>query len=590
VSGNKSLEDDVILNYSRIRNGLCYVLRALLLLMATGQVFGNATLPGKISTGGGAISLGAPVVADWAEFRVLSGSIPVSGRGSAGSISFTAHTVVDFSKRTVALENITLGQVSNATPALERAVGDHLAESGATLGLDDLIGALPANFEVPQQAVAGPQLNFSPPRIVVSNRPMRLLLIDGPPAPVTIPATGIEFVVNTDWDVFHDKRGGAWYILDDGHWITNNFLSSGDWRRTAELPRDFLTLQVSSEWPQVAAAMPPVKSAEKPVPFTISYEPTELVVIDGEERLEAIGGAGLHYVANTESDLFIYGDRYYYLASGRWFYTKSLDRKWFAVKNLPDVFSEIPENHPRSRVLAAVPGTRAARQAMIEAAIPRTATVAIGTTSELEIPYLGEPSFVEIQGTPLRRAENTPFQVIRHNNFYYLCHEGAWYSSSQPQGPWDAARKVPEVIYSIPATDPAYNVTFVKLGSFDDSSGRAAYVSTSGYYSAYYTGNSIVYGTGWYYPGYYHGSAYWRYPYTYGRYGWHGGYYGASGPYWPHYNYHYSETVTVDRTETDWQWDLDGNKRRVYNYGPQNYVGGEYVRPKSNIYSSDGSN
>ena len=147
----------------------------------------------------------------------------------------------------------------------------------------------------------------------------------------------------------------------------------------------------------MASAFPPFNSADKPVQFNIRYEPTELVVIDGEARLESIGGSGLQYVANTESDLFIYGDRYYYLASGRWFYTKSLEKQWFAVTKLPGVFSELPENHPRSRVLAAVPGTRAARHAMIEAAIPRTATVAIGAASELEIPYVGEPSFVAIQ-------------------------------------------------------------------------------------------------------------------------------------------------------------------------------------------------
>lgn len=583
------LDDDVIPTLSRTRLNLACTFIAILLVAVDGPVWAETALPGKIGAGDDAILLGAPSIGDWANFRAISGSIPVSGGGAQGSVNFNADTVVDFNERTVTLERLALGGFRGLASAREQSVRDHLAGKMVTLGLDDVINALPSGFEIPQQAVAGPQLNFSPPRIVVSNRPMRLLLIDGPPAPVTIPATEIEFVVNTDWDVFHDKRSGAWYILDDGHWITNNFLSSGDWSRTAELPRDFLTLQVSSEWPQVAAAMPPVKSAEKPVPFTISYEPTELVVIDGEARLEAIGGAGLQYVANTESDLFIYGDRFYYLASGRWFYTKSLDRQWFAVKNLPGVFSEIPENHPRSRVLAAVPGTRAARHAMIEAAIPRTATVAIGTASEMEIPYVGEPSFVAIQGTSLRRAENTPFQVIQHNNFFYLCHEGAWYSSSQPQGPWDAAREVPEAIYTIPATDPAYNVTFVKLDSFDDSSGRAAYVSTSGYYSAYYTGNSIVYGTGWYYPGYYHGSAYWRYPYTYGRYGWYGGYYGAWGPYYPHYNYHYTETIRIDRTETDWEWDLDGNKRKVYNYGPQNYVGGKYVKPKSNVYKTDGS-
>lgn len=425
------------------------------------------------------------------------------------------------------------------------------------------------------------QLNFHPPRIVVSNGPMRLMLIDGPPAMVEIPATGIEFIVNTDWDVFHDTQSKNWYILDEGQWLTSTMLTSGDWRATTELPRGFLTLQVSSEWPRVAAAMPPRQSESTPDPITISYEPSELVVIDGAMDLEPVGGTGIEYVSNTESDLFRYDGRYYYLAAGRWFSTKDVNRKWYTVKDLPRAFAEIPKNHPRSRVLASVPGTEAARLAAKEAAVPKRTEVAAGSGAGIQVPWFGEPSFVEIQGTELSRGENTPYQVIRHNNFHYLCHEGAWYSSSSPTGPWRAAREVPEAIYTIPATDPAFNVTFVKLDSFDDSSGRAAYVSTSGYYSRYYNGYTMVYGTGWYYPGYYRGSAYWRYPYTYG-------YYGPWGSYYPYY-YHSSETYDVTRREKDYEWNLDGSKRAVYSYGPQdNYVGGKYYMPESNTHKPDG--
>jgi hypothetical protein len=38
----------------------------------------------------------------------------------------------------------------------------------------------------------------------------------------------------------------------------------------------------------------------------------------------------------------------------------------------------------------------------------------------------------------------------------------------------------------------------------------------------------------------------------------------------------------------DWEWSLDGSKRRVYRYGPRNVVGGQYVMPESNIYKGDG--
>jgi hypothetical protein len=174
-----------------------------------------------------------------------------------------------------------------------------------------------------------------------------------------------------------------------------------------------------------------------------------------------------------------------------------------------------------------------------------------------------------------------------HNNFYYLCTEGAWYSSTAPTGPWRAATEIPEAIYTIPPTDPAYNVTFVRVEPFDDSSNEVAYTSTSGYYSRYYTGSTMVYGTGWYYPGYYNRSAYWRYPHTYG-YGY-GGYRRARYHYGYGYGYSHSETYNVDTREKDWEWDLEGNKRRVYNYGPRNYVGsGEYVMPESDNYKGDG--
>jgi len=44
------------------------------------------------------------------------------------------------------------------------------------------------------------QLNFDPPKIIVSNRPVQLMLIDGPPSIVPIAGTRLEFVVNTDRD------------------------------------------------------------------------------------------------------------------------------------------------------------------------------------------------------------------------------------------------------------------------------------------------------------------------------------------------------------------------------------------------------
>jgi hypothetical protein len=557
-----------------------------LLFSVTAGALEQTSYPLALGDGPDPVTVGAPEAFDWPDLRRLSVRFPLQGGGFRGHADVSAQTEVDFERRIVRLVepaslDLNWPDEQRVAELRERLLSD-IGESRLNIGLDSLLDDLPVDFELPERALASPRLNFQPPRIVVANGPMRLMLIDGPPANVPIEPTGLEFVVNTDWDVFRDAASGRWFILDNGHWIMNNMLSSGDWISTTDLPPDFLTLQVSSDWPRVARAMPPREPKQRPVPITISYEPTELILVDGEPRLETVTG-NLQYVANTESDLFLVDGRWYYLAAGRWFSTKSLKRQWQAVKQLPAEFSVIPRNHRSARVLSTVPGTRAARRAAIEAAIPRVASATAGSASQLEIPYLGEPSFVEIQGTDLRRAENTPFQVIMHNNFYYLCYKGAWYASPRPQGPWNAASRVPEAIYTIPPTDPAYNVTFVRLDAFDDSSGRAAYVSTSGYYNRYYTGSTVVYGTGWYYPGYHDRYAYWRYPHTYG----YRGLYGHPSAY-PYPQRVYSETFDVENEDADWEWNLDGNKRRVYRYGPPNRVGETYRMPDRSRYDGDG--
>jgi hypothetical protein len=272
---------------------------------------------------------------------------------------------------------------------------------------------------------------------------------------------------------------------------------------------------------------------------------------------------------------------------------------WSSVRQLPAAFSAIPADHEKSYVLASVPGTEQARLAMIEAAIPRFTEVSLNAGDGIEIPYAGQPSFVPIEGTVLTRAENTPFQVIRHNNFYYLCHDGAWFSSSKPAGPWQVATEVPEAIYTIPPTDPAYNVTFVRLEKFDDSSKKVAYTQTSGYRRTYSNGYAMVYGTGWHYPGHIHTNAYgyrsyWRYPYSYGYGAVYNPYYGGYGHrsyygYYP-YSYNHSATYSLGKQDKDWKWDLEGGKRRVYEYAPQNYVGsGQYVLPDGTLYKGEES-
>ena len=106
---------------------------------------------------------------------------------------------------------------------------------------------------------------------------------------------------------------------------------------------------------------------------------------------------------NTESDLFRMGRNgdFYFLVAGRWFKAASLDGPWtFATPTLPEDFKKIPVEHPRSRVLASVPGTPQATEAVLLATIPRTARVNKKELKAPDVQYAGASrEFKPIEGS-----------------------------------------------------------------------------------------------------------------------------------------------------------------------------------------------
>ena len=98
----------------------------------------------------------------------------------------------------------------------------------------------------------------------------------------------------------------------------------------------------------------------------MSTTPAEMILVQGAPIYTTVPGASpLHVAAATRSaDVFRFGSTgdVYYLVAGRWFSAPSLHGPWtFATPKLPDVFKQIPLEHPRSRVLASVPGRRRPR-------------------------------------------------------------------------------------------------------------------------------------------------------------------------------------------------------------------------------------
>ena len=88
-------------------------------------------------------------------------------------------------------------------------------------------------------------LKADPPRILVSTVPARLLQTEG--APVFAPvkgAPGVEFAVNTNWDLF--RIDDVLWLRDETAWLTATDISA-DWQPVTSLPTaDATTIAISN--------------------------------------------------------------------------------------------------------------------------------------------------------------------------------------------------------------------------------------------------------------------------------------------------------------------------------------------------------
>ena len=269
----------------------------------------------------------------------------------------------------------------------------------------------------------------------------------------------------------------------------------------------------------------------------VSIEPAELILLAGAPVYRPVTGTNLMWVSNTESDVFRAGRTgpVYYLVAGRWFSAPDFTGPWtFATPALPAEFKKIPLEHERSRVLASVPGTDEAAEAILLAQIPQMARVNRKEAKAPAIDFQGQPQFAPIEQTAVQRAVNTDKDVFMIDNLYYLCYQGVWFVGTSSTGPWEVAKSVPEQIYQIPPSSPSHHVTYVTIKEDDDSDDDwIEFAAAAGYLGTMIAWGAPVWGTGWYYPPYYGwaGSYPFYYPHfpTYGYSAWYNPWTGAYG-------------------------------------------------------------
>jgi hypothetical protein len=373
-----------------------------------------------------------------------------------------------------------------------------------------------------QPAELGPEADYrnDPPKIVVENRPAILLLLDGQPKLQAIGQSGLQRVANTAMPVIFDSKNKEYWLYGSSIWFTTRDLLHGEWKASdkapsqiADLVKDKDTLEEAQSDAGKAASAAQLRTAK----IVVATEPTELIVTEGAPKYSPLLGGELLYVANSDSDIFleVATQRTFVLISGRWFAARSMQGPWtfVAPDALPKAFANVPENSPKANVLAFVPGTDRAKDALMDNVIPQTAEVSRRDATKVDVQYDGAPKFAPIPDTSLAYAENTPSQVIRADGKYFACDEGVWYSAPSPTGPWAVSDVRPTGVDKIPPSSPVYNTKFVYIY---DSTPEVVYVGyLPGYRWSFPYRGVVVYGTGWYYGGWY-GSYYYPRPTTWG--------------------------------------------------------------------------
>jgi hypothetical protein len=480
---------------------------------------------------GAAFSIFQPQVASWENqkrmtfYAAVSYTAKQGDKPALGTIKAEADTQVSVSERLVDFSVLRIAETnfpSLAKPQIQEIVAEvtkSINPQGRVIALDRVLASVDKSQIIPKN-VEG--VKADPPTVFFSKTPAVVVNIDGDPIWSPIAGTDLKYAVNTNWDLFEHGASKTLYLRHDATWLKATSLE-GAWTPAGTLPDSFKKLPGDENWNDVRAAIPGKKLSSSAAPRVfVSTKPAELIMLKGEPSYLLVDGTSLLWVSNTESDVFRMGKAgaVYYLVAGRWFSAPDFTGPWtFATLTLPADFQKIPLEHVRSRVLASVPGTDQAAEAVLLASVPQTARVDKKTVKAPEVKYEGTPEFKPIETTSVSRAVNTDKDIIKVGDLYYMCFQGVWFMATAATGPWEVTGTVPKQIYEIPASSPSYSVTYVTVQ--ENTNDAVVFATAAAYTGLMVAWGCAVWGTGYYYP-----------PYV-----WYGGAYPIYHPFYPTYGY-----------------------------------------------------
>jgi hypothetical protein len=210
-----------------------------------------------------------------------------------------------------------------------------------------------------QPAKAQPSLreagkNAPIPNVYVAFGPTELIETRGEPVYKTIPGTGLEYVENTNGDIF--RLSSEYYVLISGRWFKGVSLD-GPWTFVgkADMPPDFGKIPVDSPKATVLASVPGTPQAAEgliansiPQTATITRSQAKLTVVyDGEATFVHIEGTSMSYAKNTSVPVIKVSDsKYYCVESGVWFKAPTPQGPWRIADTVPPEIYTIPASSP----------------------------------------------------------------------------------------------------------------------------------------------------------------------------------------------------------------------------------------------------
>lgn len=220
---------------------------------------------------------------------------------------------------------------------------------------------LPAddNFKDTRENVPPKQPSYTKvPKIFMVTEPAELIVIDGKPKYQPIGAAGLNYVTNTESDLFYYEKDSSWYYLVAGRWYRTSKTLDGPWSfATADLPKVFASIPLKSPKGRVLYSVPGTPQAQEAVlvagiPQTATIKPSQVkleVVYSGDPVFEPIAGTTpqLMYATNASAVVIKISDTSFYACNrGIWFAASKPAGPWVVASSVPQVIYTIPPSSP----------------------------------------------------------------------------------------------------------------------------------------------------------------------------------------------------------------------------------------------------